>query len=515
MFVSAGLPSAGLSVTVAPIDVQACARCPRSRPPLALPSRRFELGPTSRRARRVEFVPVHVHPVAAASPAAPSPDESAVPPPSVTPTPPPAGPVGEERKEKKSVSSVSDNYNLERAISEACDRLAEKLGRPGRELLEVDLCLVFVNDVFSSDFERVLPLLGERVRAGVVLGCSGGGVVGCDEDGVPQELEARPSVALAAFQLGPGASLRPFHVRHDQLPSPDGAPEEWWEALGVDPGRERVGGVLLFSDPVSGALPELLAGLDFALPAAPKVGGVASWADSSTALFLNHKVRRTGTVGVALCGDVAVRSVVAQGCRPIGPSVMVTRAEGNVIHAVGEEPRGLSAGLRLELEGSVPPLDFVKDVVQRLPVDALALRGVCADPFVERPEAADFLVRDLLGVGPTGAIAVGADVRPGQRLQFFVRDAAAASAELIERLDEFTASPASEGLGQPLGALMVACMGRGEGLYGFRGHDSQLLRRALGPVPVCGFFANGEIGPVRGGATTHLHGYTTAIALIY
>eukprot|EP00741_Cyanophora_paradoxa_P009070 tig00001466_g8783.t1 len=196
--------------------------------------------------------------------------------------------------------------------------------------------------------------------------------------------------------------------------------------------------------------------------------------------------------------DAILSVLIFGGCRPIGPSVMVTRAEGNVIHAVGEEPRGLSAGLRLELEGSVPPLDFVKDVVQRLPVDERVLVqrslfvGVCADPFVERPEAADFL-----------------------RLQFFVRDAAAASAELIERLDEFTASPASEGLGQPLGALMVACMGRGEGLYGFRGHDSQLLRRALGPVPVCGFFANGEIGPVRGGATTHLHGYTTAIALIY
>jgi small ligand-binding sensory domain FIST len=34
----------------------------------------------------------------------------------------------------------------------------------------------------------------------------------------------------------------------------------------------------------------------------------------------------------------------------------------------------------------------------------------------------------------------------------------------------------------------------------------------LGSLPLCGFFCNGEIGPV--GDTTFLHGYTSSFALM-
>jgi small ligand-binding sensory domain FIST len=36
---------------------------------------------------------------------------------------------------------------------------------------------------------------------------------------------------------------------------------------------------------------------------------------------------------------------------------------------------------------------------------------------------------------------------------------------------------------------------------------------AFGPVPLCGFFCSGEIGPV--GPRSFLHGYTASLALIY
>src|SRR6202035_585153 len=61
------------------------------------------------------------------------------------------------------------------------------------------------------------------------------------------------------------------------------------------------------------------------------------------------------------------------------------------------------------------------------------------------------------------------------------------------------------------GALLFSCLGRGEFLYGHASHDSQLFQQKLGPVPVSGFFCNGEIGPV--GGTTYLHGYTSCFAL--
>ena len=39
-----------------------------------------------------------------------------------------------------------------------------------------------------------------------------------------------------------------------------------------------------------------------------------------------------------------------------------------------------------------------------------------------------------------------------------------------------------------------------------------MFRRELADVPLGGFFCNGEIGPV--GGTTHLHGYTSAFAVL-
>ena len=65
--------------------------------------------------------------------------------------------------------------------------------------------------------------------------------------------------------------------------------------------------------------------------------------------------------------------------------------------------------------------------------------------------------------------------------------------------------------GRVEGALLFSCLGRGAQLFGEPDHDSGLFRRFVGPVPIGGFFCNGEIGPV--GGSTFLHGYTSAFAL--
>ena len=67
--------------------------------------------------------------------------------------------------------------------------------------------------------------------------------------------------------------------------------------------------------------------------------------------------------------------------------------------------------------------------------------------------------------------------------------------------------------GKPAGALLFSCLGRGTGLYGTPDHDTTAFGRRLGPVPLGGFFCNGEIGPVHG--KTFLHGYTSAFALFH
>jgi small ligand-binding sensory domain FIST len=123
-------------------------------------------------------------------------------------------------------------------------------------------------------------------------------------------------------------------------------------------------------------------------------------------------------------------------------------------------------------------------------------------------EAPTFLVRNLLGVDPrNGAVAVAERLRVGQQVQFQLRDGAASRQELEQLLRRQRQRP-----GEPLAALLFACLGRGQGLYGCPDGDVTVAREVFGALPVAGAFCNGEIGPVAG--STHLHGYTASWAFL-
>jgi small ligand-binding sensory domain FIST len=57
----------------------------------------------------------------------------------------------------------------------------------------------------------------------------------------------------------------------------------------------------------------------------------------------------------------------------------------------------------------------------------------------------------------------------------------------------------------------VSCCGRGKGLYGQPDHDARVIQSRKGPLPLAGFFANGEIGPV--GNKNFVHGYTSSLVI--
>jgi small ligand-binding sensory domain FIST len=73
-------------------------------------------------------------------------------------------------------------------------------------------------------------------------------------------------------------------------------------------------------------------------------------------------------------------------------------------------------------------------------------------------------------------------------------------------------SKARAGGPAPAAAFMFQCNGRGTNLFGSEGHDAAAFERALGRLPLAGFFCNGEIGPV--GEVTYLHGYTSSIGIL-
>ncbi|MGZ4804177.1 MAG: FIST C-terminal domain-containing protein, partial [Acidimicrobiia bacterium] len=114
----------------------------------------------------------------------------------------------------------------------------------------------------------------------------------------------------------------------------------------------------------------------------------------------------------------------------------------------------------------------------------------------------DFLVRSVLGASKQdGSISVGTSVAVGRTVQFQVRDAIAADEDLRALLAEADARS----------ALLFACTGRGERLFGVANHDAELAEEMLGPLPLAGAFCAGELGPV--GGRNHVHAFTASLAL--
>ena len=64
---------------------------------------------------------------------------------------------------------------------------------------------------------------------------------------------------------------------------------------------------------------------------------------------------------------------------------------------------------------------------------------------------------------------------------------------------------------RPEAALLFSCLGRGQYLFGEADHDTSMFHSMVAPLPLTGFFCNGEIGPV--GGSTFLHGYTSSFAI--
>jgi len=162
------------------------------------------------------------------------------------------------------------------------------------------------------------------------------------------------------------------------------------------------------------------------------------------------------------------------------------------------------------------PLEVLQDLIQTLSeADRMLAQhslfvGVAQNEFKQDLEPGDFLIRNLLGVDPrVGAIAIGDRIRPGQRIQFHLRDAKTSAEDLELLLQKYNNQ--SEFPPAAAGALMFSCLGRGEGLYGEPNFDSRLFSRYLTGVPLSGFFCNGEIGPV--GNNTFLHGYTSVFGI--
>jgi small ligand-binding sensory domain FIST len=256
--------------------------------------------------------------------------------------------------------------------------------------------------------------------------------------------------------------------------------------------------------------------------------GVFSGGLSGVAFARAMQISALGNPHEADSGHLGLMSRVTQGCQPVSKSYQITACDGNVITGLNGQPalEVMLGDLDISLDDPKEAIDKVRRTLVGLSQASHSL----ADGAVRRAGqfGADVLVRHLIGLDPSRKGIAIADVPEiGMTLAFCERHAAAAKADLMrvcaEIREELEPQEVSAEVAQALGAgeaesaphvargiagaIYVSCAGRGGPHFGGLSAELQIIRRALGDVPLVGFFANGEI------ARNQVYGYTGVLTV--
>ncbi|MSR64963.1 MAG: hypothetical protein EXS18_04190 [Verrucomicrobiae bacterium] len=385
----------------------------------------------------------------------------------------------------KAASTIVHSKDWSKATQEAIRNVTAEMAG-----VKPDLALLFASHLFAENYPEMLAEIIVGTKAPLLVGCSGQGVIGTG-----REIEGEPALSLMLVSL-PGATLKPYHFVEKDVEESSG-PGFWHLQTEVEP--KDVNAWMLLADPFHLDADRLVRQMNEAYPDVPIIGGMASgdFSTQETFLFLNSDVLREGGIGVAIGGGWTLRAVVSQGCKPIGEPWTITGVERNVIHQIARKP---AYQVLVETFKAIS-----KEDQQRAQHNLLV--GLAVNEYIEDFKRGDFLIRNIMGVDPkAGSMAIGALPRVGQTMQFQLRDAAAATEDIQHMLDEARSATGQNG---PVAGLLCCCNGRGTGLFGEPDHDAKAIAEKFGPLPLTGFFCNGEIGPV--GNKTFLHGFTASL----
>ncbi len=295
---------------------------------------------------------------------------------------------------------------------------------------------------------------------------------------------------------------------------------------------------LVHADPAAPDLPELLADLAARTETGYLFGGLSSGRAGALQFAIGGNgnlpghgaasgVFSGGLSGVVFGPEVRLISRVTQGCQSISPAHEITAVESNLVTKLDGEPAldVLLRDLDISLDRPQPAIETVRATMVGLshPGSDTVRRG--------GDLGADVLVRHIIGLDPTRrAVAIADHPETGMRLTFVRRNAQAARADLMRICAEIreelepeeqtleTASALAAGFSPGIeagphparriaGAVYVSCAGRGGPHFGAPSAEMQIVRHALGDVPLVGFFAGGEI------ARHHLYGYTGVLTV--
>jgi small ligand-binding sensory domain FIST len=242
---------------------------------------------------------------------------------------------------------------------------------------------------------------------------------------------------------------------------------------------------------------------------------------------LSTGVFHGGLSGVAFGEEVALVSRVTQGCLPVSKSRTITESDRNLVLQLDGQP-----ALDVLLDDLQVSLDQPQQALEKVRATLVGLTSSVGqdEAFIGRTGnfGPDVMVRHIVGLDPQRrGVAVADLVVNGTELAFCQRNMPAARADLMrigaeireelepqelslataQALDATQADAAPHPARRMAGAVYVSCSGRGGPHFGGPSAELQIVRRALGDVPLVGFFAGGEI------ARNHLYGYTGVLTV--
>jgi small ligand-binding sensory domain FIST len=374
---------------------------------------------------------------------------------------------------KQFASAISLHPDPAQAVGEVAGSIIDEIG------VEPTVLAVFVTAPFVSAMADISAALARIVKPTVMIGSTAVSVVGRDH-----EAEQVPALSVWAGRL-PGEV---WPVRLEAVRTASGV------VVGSldDDVSARARSMVVVADPFTFPVDSWLMSMAAQHPDIAVIGGLASAgrAPGENRLVLDGAALGHGAIGFAT--SEPVRTVVSQGCRPIGDPFTVTKVHGNAVLELGGRPG---------VERAIATIEALSDHDRQLAMQGLHI-GIVTNANAVEYQRGDFLIRGVLGVDrETGAVIVGDEVEVGDTVQFQVRDAASADDDLKSLLEATDANA----------ALVFTCNGRGQHLFGELHHDATVIGNYTGATAIAGMFCAGELGPVAG--RNALHGFTASIAL--
>ena len=367
-------------------------------------------------------------------------------------------------KFKAASFQISGAYKAPEVLG-AANHLRTALKTPAR------MAFAFVSPDYMphlADFCEILRVDGHIQD---IIGCTAGGLI----EGV-SEFEGTPGFTIIACQ---GEFSDPVALDESGFPS-----------------RIESNGWITLANPFAFAIEDWLEASNRHAPGVAVAGGLSSGGSAKkNAVFINGNL--VDAAAVPFLGRTSMVPALSQGCRPIGEPFTVTRADQNVIYALGGQPAYRA------LESAFETLSDD----EKSSAKGNLFAGLAGSEYLHDFHSGDFLIKSIIGADPeSGAVVIAGIPRIGQTLQYQLRNPVSALEDL-----ERGYGPARHVKRRAYGALLFSCVGRGKKFFGAESRDASGLSQAIGGKPLAGCFCHGEIAPVRG--VNAIHGYTAAAAV--